>query len=231
MRFFYELVIIMILFFASFLRSEVDKVYHPYVELDTYEFEARLIGLLDRETASEVSIYRFGFGKDITERLFLEFYIIGAQESSQRFEVEAYEIEALYQLTEQGEYWADFGLLFEIEREKNTKEWEGNIALLIEKEFGIWSAALNFQNKFLYQDDMAHEWKSNQAFQLRYRSSPSFEPGLEIYSDKDSNYIGAVALGQIRLDHSKLNWEFGFLRGFNHLRDGNVVRALIEYEF
>lgn len=216
---------------VSFARADVDKVYHPYVEQDTYEFETRVISLLDSELAASFSIYRFGFGKDISESLFVEFYLIGARENSHNVEVEAYEIEALYQFTEQGEYWVDVGFLFEIERERNSKEWEGNFALLLEKEFGKWSAALNIHNQYLFEDDERHEWEFNQAFQLRYRYQSSFEPGFEIYSDKDNLYVGPVILGQIKLANSKLNWEVGVDMELNHSKSESVLRALFEWEF
>lgn len=221
----------MSLAFASLVRADVDKVYHPYVELDTYEFETRVISLLDSELAANFSIYRFGFGKDITEDLFVEFYLIGAKDNGHHVEVEAYEIEALYQYTEQGEYWADIGLLFEIERERNSKEWEGNFALLLEKEFGKWSAAVNIHHQYLFEDDERHGWEFSQTFQMRYRHSVSFEPGFEVYSEEGNFYIGPVFLGQLRLDDSKINWELGIVKELNHSKNDNVLRAVFEYEF
>jgi len=212
-------------------KADVDKVYHPYVELDTYEFETRIISLLDSELAANFSIYRFGFGKDLTDKLFVEFYLIGARNTSQNLEVEAYEIEALYQFTEQGEYWVDFGLLFEIERERESQEWEGNIGFLFEKEFGRWSAALNIHSQYIYEDDKEHGWDGSQSFQWRYRYSSTIEPGVEIYSDSKNIFIGPVLLGQIKLEHSQLNWEVGLVTELNHSTNESVLRALIEYEF
>ncbi len=219
------------LFLVVSVRADVDKVYHPYVEQNTYEFESRLISLLDRDLAASFSVYRFGFGKDISENLFIELYLIGAKDSEQKIELEAYEIEALYQLTEQGEYWLDVGLLVEIERETNSQEWEGNFALILEKEFGKWSAALNIHNQYLFEDDQQHAWEHNQAFQMRYRYSAQIEPGFEVYSDQKNFFIGPVVLGQIGLDNSQLNWEVGIVKEFNHSTNESILRALIEYEF
>lgn len=211
--------------------AEVDKVYHPYVEVDTYEFETRIISLLDSELAADFSVYRFGFGKDVTENLFLELYLIGNKNAEKNLEVEAFEIEALYQVTEQGEFWADFGLLFEVERERKSQEWEGNIGFIFEKELGQWSAAVNLQNLYEFKDNNRHAWKHSQAFQMRYRNSPSFEPGIELYSDKNDLFLGAVFLGQIKMQQSKFNWEVGLLREVNNADNESVLRALIEYEF
>lgn len=230
MRFIFTIFIIGSVFITS-IKADVDKVYHPYVELDTYEFETRIISLLDSELAASFSVYRFGFGKDITDKLFMELYLIGAKDTSQNIELEAYEIEALYQLTEQGEYWADFGLLFEIERERESQEWEGNLGFIVEKELGKWSATLNIQNHYLYESDERHDWKHSQSFQMRYRYSSSIEPGFEIYSDKNDFFIGPIILGQIKLNRSKLNWEVGIVQEINHSKNESVLRALMEYEF
>ncbi len=213
------------------VKADVDKVYNPYVEQDTYEFETRLISLLDSELAASFSVYRFGFGKDISENLFVEFYLIGAKDTEHNVELEAFEIEALYQFTEQGEYWLDVGLLVEIERERNSQEWGGNFGLILEKEFGKWSAALNIHNQYLFEDDQQHYWEFNQALQLRYRYSVNIEPGFEIYADQNNFFVGPVILGQLKLDSSKLNWEVGIVKEFNHSKNDSVLRALIEYEF
>jgi len=108
------------------------------VEFDTYEFESRLISHLQDDHASDFSIYRLGWAK-----IFLKFYVIGEKKSDSRLDVEAFEIEAVYQIAEQGEYWADWGLLLELEKENRSKEWEGNIGLLVEKEFGRFSSTFN----------------------------------------------------------------------------------------
>jgi len=219
------------LFLCTTVKSDVDKVYHPYVEANTYEFETRIISLLDSELAADFSVYRFGFGKDVSENLFIELYLIGNKNTERKLEVEAFEIEALYQVTEQGEHWTDFGLLFEIERERESQEWEGNIGFLFEKEFGSWSATLNLQNLYEFEDNNRHAWKHSQAFQLRYRNSPNFEPGIEVYSDKNNLFVGAVILGQIGVDQNKFNWEIGILQEVNNNDNESVLRALLEFEF
>lgn len=211
--------------------AEVDKVYHPYVEADTYEIESRLISLLDSELSANLSIYRLGFGKDLLDNLFVEFYLIGAQDTSKNIDIEAFEVESLYQFTEQGEYWLDFAMLFEIEKELDSKEWEGNIGFIFEKEFGRWSATLNLQNRYLYEDDQQHDWVSSQAFQIRYRNSQLFEPGFEIYADNQDVFIGPVMLGVVKLERNKLNWEIGIVTEISHSSNDTILRAVVEYEF
>ena len=211
--------------------SSVDKVYHPYVEINTWEFETRAIGPLTSELSTDFSIYRFGLGKDLLDNLFVEFYAIGNRNNSDTIDIQAYEIEALYQWTEQGEYWLDVGLLFELEKNIEKNEWEGNIALLLEKEIGRWSASLNLHQQYVFVDDRKHEWEVKQAFQTRYRYSSIFEPGIEIYTDQQDTYLGFVALGSFRQGLTKIGWEIGFLSAISHSEEDSLLRLLLEVEF
>ena len=83
-----------------------------------------------------------------------------------------------------------------------------------------------------------------QAFQLKYRLDPAFEPGIELYSefgpiddihsaDEQEHYIGPVAQGVIPLGESgtKLKYNAGYLFGLNDDTSDGVVKAIIELEF
>ena len=59
----------------------------------------------------------------INERWFAELYVIGEELEDQSLELEAYEIEAKWQLTEQGEFAYDWGLLFELEKHHDKDIW------------------------------------------------------------------------------------------------------------
>ncbi|PHS11987.1 MAG: hypothetical protein COA86_18805 [Kangiella sp.] len=224
---------IILLFIGSdcYAFSAVDKIYHPYVETNTWELETRAISELDNELAASLSVYRLGIGKDITENLFVEFYAIGNKDNSHTIDIKAYEIEVLYQYTEQGEYWADVGFLFEIEQKKQDNEWEGNFAVLIEKEFGKWSATLNLHQQFVFINDQKHEWEFKQALQYRYRYSPAIEPGFELYIDQNDVYLGAVLLGGNKLWHTSINWEVGLLQALSNTDQNLILRMSLETEF
>ena len=71
---------------------------------------------------------RFGYGYAIREDVSIEVYLIGERDEQQDFGLQAYEIEARWMLTEQGQYWADWGLLFELEKEH--QEATGNLLRL-----------------------------------------------------------------------------------------------------
>ncbi len=223
-----------ILLFAAFqciAYSAVDKIYHPYVETNTWEVETRAISELDNELAANLSVYRLGIGKDITDNLFVEFYAIGNKDNSHTIDIKAYEIEVLYQHTEQGEHWADVGFLFEIEQKKENSEWEGNFAVLIEKEFGKWSATLNLHQQYVFINDQKHKWEFKQAFQYRYRYTPTLEPGIEVYIDQNDVFVGVILLGGNKLGHSKINWEIGLQQAISNTEEKTILRMLLEWEF
>ncbi len=150
--------------------------------------------------------------------------------SGSNFEVEAYEVEALWQLTEQGEYWADWGVLFELERERREDVWGFGSGFLIEKEFSDWSVTGNLLFIYEWGDDINDELESSTAVQVRYRYSRQFEPAIEVYFGGNTHALGPVMLGQINLGIRKtLNWETGVLFGLDSSSPNRSVRMLLEF--
>ena len=212
----------------------VDKVYHPYVQPLERELELRsLYRHSDDDEIDGGQTHRLGLGRSFTDRLFAEVYLIGEKEASGRsFALEAYEAELKWQLTEQGEYFADWGLLFELETERDDDVWEYSTAVLVEKEFGRWSGTLNLAAVYEWGDDVSNEWESQLAGQLRYRYSQAFEPAIELYSGDSDKGVGPVALGDHRFANGdKLHWEAGVIIGLDSESPDQTFRALLEYEF
>ncbi len=211
--------------------AQIDKVYHPYVEIGESEAELRSIYESDGDGARDGRMLtRLGLGRAFTEHLFLEAYVIGEDLPGEGLELEAYEAEAKIQLTGQGEYWADWGMLFELERERESGEWEAASKLLMEKESGRWSTAVNLGLEY---DSEAEEFASTLAAQLRFRRSSRFEPAIELYAGEDTRGIGPVIAGTERLGpgRKKINWEFGIIAGLNDDTADSTFRLLVEYEF
>lgn len=211
------------------VQARIDKVYHPYVEQGVTEAELRSVYQSDNDAArDDRMLTRLGIGHAFTPRLFLEAYLIGEDIPGSGFELEAYEAEAKLQLTEQGEYWADWGMLFELEQERATDDWEAASTLLIEKETGRWSNTVNLGLEY---DSVAEELESFLAAQFRYRQSPLFEPALEFYAAEDTLGTGPVIAGSQRFGLRKINWEFGVIAGLDNKTPDRTLRLLVEYEF
>jgi len=214
--------------------TAIDKVYHPYVEPLEWELEWRMIHEDDNPITGESrrQLHRVGFGRAVSEFVFAEFYLIGEQSSETDFTLEAYEFEILWQMSEQGEYVVDYGILFELEKEDNEDVWEYSTALLLEKEFGRYSATANIGLEYEWGDDIDDELETRLALQARYRYSPRLEPALEFYMGQDTLGIGPALLGAERLGIMKaLRWQLGIILGLDDDTPDYTLRAVLEYEF
>ena len=214
--------------------SVIDKVYHPYVEQLEWELEWRMIHEDENPVSGEKrrQTHKLGLGHAFAEYVFAEVYLIGERSSDQSLDLSAYEAEVLWQLSEQGEYALDYGLLFELEKEHKEDAWEYSTALLLEKELGQYSATANVGLTYEWGDDIADELESFLAAQARYRYSPRLEPALELYLGEDTAGLGPVLLGAHRLGIMQaMRWEFGVILGLDSATPDYTVRALLEYEF
>ena len=211
----------------------IDKVYHPYVQPLERELEWRTI-YQDRQpgVADDTWLYQLAYGRSINDRWFAEFYLVGKQSDNQSFDIEAYEVEAKWQLTEQGEFWADWGMVFELEREVNEDIWEAATALLVEKEWGRWSGAANLFVIGEWGPDIKNEFETKLGLQMRYRYSRAFEPAIEFYSGQDTRGLGPAFLGQVKIGTKRrLYWEFGAIFGLDNKSPNRTLRFLLEFEF
>jgi len=211
----------------------VDKIYHPYVEPEEKELEWRAI-FQDQQpgVADHLRLYQLAYGRSLGEHWFTELYLLGKSSDTQRFDVSAYEFEARRQLTEQGQAWADWGLLFELEKETKEDIWVLSTAILVEKEWGKWSGTANFYIKGEWGADVKNEIESKLNLQARYRYTRAFEPAIEFYSGKDVIGLGPVFMGQLRPSSgNRLHWEAGLIFGLSDKSPNRTIRLLAEFEF
>jgi hypothetical protein len=121
---------------------------------------------------------------------------------------------------------AKLGLLLQREQEKTLH----TLNLYIEKEVG--QSAGN-------ADTFSYAWQS------RYRLSPLFEPGIEIYGQiEDLNHPGKLSEQQLRIGpmfagaynlrelggKGKVKYELGYLFGLTDATEDRTLRTRIEYE-
>jgi hypothetical protein len=219
------------LFHASLCRADVEKVYHPYVEGHKSSLEFQSLYKLDENPVfDDAQRYRLALGHSLSDRVALEGYLIANKAPADNLRVDGFELEGKWQLTEQGEYSSDWGLLFELERNTHTSEWATSMALLWEKQWPRWIVAANLF--FGYETgSLDDEIETQLRSQLKYRMSRQFEPAVEFYLDEYTRGIGPVLLGSQRFGVHKLEWEFGVIFGTNHETPDQNVRFLLEYEF
>lgn len=211
----------------------VDKIYHPYVQPLEQELEWRA-SLQDRQPGQpdDLGLYRFAYGRAFGERWFGEVYLLGLRSDEQDFELFGYELEALRQLTEQGEYWADWAVMFELEKQDGLDVWEFSTGLLAEKEWGRWSGTANVFVSQEWGDDIEDELETALGLQARYRYSRAIEPAIELYKGDNSFGMGPALMGQINFQgKQKIAWEAGAIFGLDNKSPDMTWRFLLEFEF
>ena len=203
--------------------TAIDKVYHPYVQALEREIEYRMI------SADGEQKHRLGIGKSLSDRLFIEAYLITSNNSQS---LDAFEIEAKWQLTEQGEYSADWGVVVELEKDRHDNNWEFATGLISVKEWGRWVGTANLFAIYEWGDTIENELESSLALQARYRYSRYFEPAIEFYSSQNTRGLGPAVMGDIKLSGRKnLHWEVGAIIGLDSKTPDNTWRLLTEFEF
>lgn len=211
--------------------AAVDRVYHPYVELNEREVE---YGFSWRDLdGDQLYLDRLGLGYAWSDRIFTELYVLSESVSDAGEVQRGYELELRWQLTEQGEYWADWGLLLELETEDGASAHGIALGVLWEKELPArWTATVNLLGEYEFGSDVETEFESALRSQVRYRHSAKFEPGLELYADDQDIAAGPVLLGAWRIGGARqLRWETGVVFGLDSATPGATLRGLLEYEF
>ncbi|MCX4191202.1 hypothetical protein [Methylophaga sp. OBS1] len=225
---FIRLIIVPVLMLPGLVMADdlaIDKVYHPYVQPLEREVEWRMVA------ADGDHLQRLGIGQSLNDRVFVEGYLLAVEEGD-TFRLEGYELETRIQLTEQGEYPVDWGMLVELEKAHHQDEWELATALLMEKQWGRWVGAANFWLEYEWGNQIKDEFETAVALQTRYRLSPEFEPAIEFYGGENTRALGPVAMGDIRFGPGKkLHWETGILLGLSKKTPDATLRLLAEYEF
>lgn len=208
----------------------VDKVYHPYVLPNETEIEWRL---LSRQTEDgNLLAQRIALGKSLNESLMLEAYLVGEKTETEDFGLQAYEVELRWMVTEQGEQWADWGMLFELEKLHQSDDWEFTTGVLFEKEFGRTSLTVNAFAVYEWGENIENELEAEFRLKYRYRWMPELQPAIEVYSGEEFFGIGPAFMGIYRIDRQKqLKWEAGFISEISQSGKDHSFRLALEYEF
>lgn len=211
----------------------VDKVYHPYVQPLEREFEYRFAYQKQAEHPDNNAMaQKLGYGFSIAERMALEFYVIADRVSPEDYKLSGYELELRWMLTEQGEYGADWGLLFELERQNNLDNYEFTSGLLLEKEFGPTSLTLNALAVYEWGQTLESEVEAEFRLQYRYRWLPQVQPAIEFYAGENYKGAGPSMMGVHKFSGlEQLKWEFAVIFAIDAATVNNTLRFALEYEF
>ena len=228
------LILVFVLGFAHVTFGDgikIDKVYDPYVQLSERELEMRS-NFYHFEDGPNYGFHKFGFGYGFAPRWFAEVYAIGEKAYRESLTLKAVELEAKWQLTEQGEYAADWGVLFELEDKRHNDSFEFATTLLSARDFGRWTGVANLGLAYEWGDSINNEFETTFAGQFRYRLQASFEPGFGVYLGQNTQGVGPVLQGVMRSGGRKsLHWEAGVIAGLTDATPDYTFRLQLELEF
>ncbi|MEI7969026.1 MAG: hypothetical protein WCJ69_08570 [Betaproteobacteria bacterium] len=185
-----------------------------------------------------------GLGMGVTSWWFTEVYAKMKRHPGESNDLDAWEWENRFQLTETGRYPADLGFLFEVERPKDRsegyellygpllqKEWDriqGNLNLLFEQHI---RAAAPAVTEMRYQ------------MQLKYRQMPQFEWGVQAFgafgkwndwnrSSSQEHKLGPALYGRFKTGAGQaFRWNAALLFGTTNTTPSKTLRVQAEYEF
>ena len=210
----------------------VDRVYSPYVQPLEKELEYRYVNADGGLQAPEgLHIQKLGFGAAVTETMAIEAYVIAADtQFSDR--IEAIELEARWQLTEQGEYDSDWGLQVEYEQDRNGDEREFAASVLAQRNWASWQGVANLSLIHEKRQSQRSELETRLALQGRYRYRAELEPGLELFVGEGFRGLGPALFGTIKLSGARaVRWEMAAIVGVGGDSADQAFRLLLEYEF
>jgi hypothetical protein len=209
----------------------VNKVYEPYVQPLETEIEWRSV-LQDDDDIPDLRKHAIGIGRSLSDRWFAEFYVAGTRDARDSLDIDLYELEVRWQLTEQGEYAFDWGMVFELEREVDNDAWEFGTTLVSARDFGRWSAVANFGLIYEWGSGVASEIETELHVQTRYRYREVFEPAVELHVGQDTTALGPAFTGLYRFSPGKkLRWNAGVFWGVDEDTPDRIFKLNLEYEF
>lgn len=213
--------------------NSIGKIYNPYVQQLENELEYEFILQDDdRPEFADQQRHKISYGQALSDRWLVEASVIGENNPGENFDISGYEIEAKYQLSEQGEFNNDWGILFEIERETDNDVWEVGTTLIVLHDWKKWTGTANITVAYETGPTIDNELETEFAAQLRYRYKSSLEPGIEFFKSESANALGPSLTGQVRLGGGKnFFWSTAALISFDSSKPDNVFRFNIEYEF
>lgn len=219
------------------------KVYAPRVEQGELEFEHRGIVNNDSDAAKDGGLkLKTGAGYGVTDWWFAEAYVKHEREPGGDLKFEAIELESIFQLTQPGEYFADFGLVVEYVIPVDGGNDELEFGPLIEKQIGPVVTTANLIIATEIGDDSGN-YNLEYALASRLRLNPYFMPGIEAYGEvgEIGNFgaqrghehkIGPAVAGYLpfKIGPGKLYYQTGILFGATPATPDMALRWLLEYE-
>lgn len=218
----------------------IDKIYSPVVVKGEMELEYNGNRTFDSDPGKDnAQAHEIELGYTPTDRWQTQAVLELERAPGEETRVSAVAWENVLQFWEQGDKWADAGVLFSYLHGLHHDSADAVEAkLLLEKQSGKFLHRLNIGgNQEVGSNasggpDFSAQWSS------RYRYSPLFEPGFEIQSDfgqdnvlghfrNQQHYVGPAAYGELI---QNIKYEAAFFFGVSDAAARNAARFKLEYE-
>lgn len=229
----YVLILAVLASFASYARADgsaIGQIYSPYVQ--PLEKEIEWVWVHDERSDSVLPTTqrsKVGYGTSLWEGVYTEVSV--SDVNTEDADYHTLELETVWQLTEQGEYGSDWGLLFEVERDVGREAQEVALGVLNQLDMGRFSLLTNALLAYEWGRDINDELESVLAMQLRYRWRSEIEPTVEFFQAQNTTALGLGLTGVVRLQApNQFRWNLVALEGLGKGPDYSVKFEL-EYEF
>lgn len=219
------------------------KVYAPTVVKGETELEMRTFNSWGAGPLSGAGrAVKFAAGHSFTNWWATEVYVEAEQEPSESLKLEDFEWENRFQLTPQGEYWADVGLINENEMPRYANDpYRISFGPTFAKDFGRVSARLNLLAAHEYGVYARHGIELDYRARIEYRWHRELSPIVELYGEPagwagryglSRQQLGMGLVGQITMVPGKdLRYGLVALYGTTTAASRETLVARLEYEF
>jgi high-affinity iron transporter len=162
------------------------QVYSPNVVKGEKEFELRSFKSWgvhpSAGSESPEKSVKLAMGYSPTDFWATEVYVNYAQNPDESLKIEEFEWENRFQLTPQGEYWADMGLLTELEIPRYSHDpYEFKIGPMFSKDIDRLTVQLNLLAAHQYGTNAASGVELSYRSKVQYRYKRAFSPLIEAY--------------------------------------------------
>jgi len=211
-----------------------DKVYRPAVEFGETEVELRGGYIKDEDPAANTAqAYVLDVGHGVTTWWFTEAVLEMEKNPDDEFEVEELEWENIFQLSEPGEYFLDYGLFVEFKMPlENGLPYAVEAGPMFQNEIGRLVNNLNLLAEREFGDNALKETEIGYRLQSRYRSGTAVEFGVQGFGEEDAHLLGPALFGHARLGEGyKFKWDAAALAGLTNDAEDFRFRWQFEFEF
>jgi high-affinity iron transporter len=209
------------------------KVYRPVVEFGETEIELRGGYIKDDGPANTEQAYVLDVGHGVATWWFTEAVLELEKLPNESFELEELEWENIFQLSEPGQYFLDYGFFAELKIPlESGHPWALEVGPMFQKEVGRLVNNLNVLVEREFGDNAEDEFEVGYRAQTRYRTGSAVELGAQAFGEEDAHLLGPAIFGGARLsERHKLKWDAALLAGLTDDAEDFRFRWEIEFEF